>query len=209
MRKIFLVTIVSFLFFSCSSSKQSADETRYFDQNNNEISKRKFKRIRSTNEFLDIPGDSRNHKKLVWREKRGKITNRRILESLLEEQTNRQIDSTKPLIIVYYPGKDACNSSSSATKQSRKIWFGELEEGIQQIAQTKPIYIYKNKEGLKKYFDVLTWHKDPERTIERLFFENHYPCSSFVAISKEGEYIAYFGEFPKEYVWEATQIMTE
>ena len=146
---------------------------------------------------------------MTLREKRGKITNRALLESLLEKETNQELDSNKPIVIIYYPGKDRCNSSGSATKESRKIWFGQLEDGINQVAQTKPIYIYKDNDGLEKYDGVLTWHKDPDGTIERLFFKYHYPCSSFVVISKDGDYISYFGEFGKQYVWEATQLMNK
>jgi len=209
MKKVLLITIIGILIHSCSATKSNKDTTRYFDENNVEISKSKFDSIRSTNKLLDIPGDSTNHKKLTLREKRGKITNRALLESLLEKEINHELDSTKPIVIIYYPGKDPCNSSGSATKESIKNWFGQLEDGINQIAQTKPIYIYKDNDGLKKYDGVLTWHKDPEGTIERLFFEHHYPCNSFVVISKNGDYISYFGEFGKEYVWEATQIMNK
>ncbi|MEZ4853645.1 hypothetical protein [Flavobacterium sp.] len=209
MKKILQITIIGILIYSCSATKTGKDTTRYFDENNVEISKSKFDRIRSTNKLLDIQGDSTNHKKLTLREKRGKITNRALLEALLEKEINQELDSTKPIVIIYYPGKDPCNSSGSATKESRRNWFGQLEDGINQIAQTKPIYIYKDNDGLKKYDGILTWHKDPEGTIERLFFEYHYPCSSFVVISKEGNYISYFGEFGKEYVWEATQLMNK
>jgi len=207
MRKILLTLTFGIFIYSCSSSKVGNDNTKYFDENNVEISKSKFDRIRSTNKLLDIPGDSVNHKKLILREERGKITNRALLVSLLEKETNQELDSTKPIVIIYYPGKDSCNSSGSATKESRKIWFGQLEDGINQVAQTKPIYIYKDNDGLEKYDGVLTWYKDPEGTVERLFLKNHYPCSSFVVVSKNGNYISYFGEFGKEYVWEATQLM--
>ena len=209
MKKVLQITIIGILIYSCSATKTGKEEIRYFDENNVEISKSKFDRIRSTNKLLDIPGDSTNHKKLTLREKRGKITNRALLETLLEKEINQELDSTKPIVIIYYPGKDPCNSSGSATKESRRNWFGQLEDGINQVAQTKPIYIYKDNDGLKKYDGILTWHKDPEGTIERLFFEYHYPCSSFVVISKNGDYISYFGEFGKEYVWEATQIMNK
>ncbi|WP_336071066.1 hypothetical protein [Mesoflavibacter sp. CH_XMU1404-2] len=209
MKKILQIAIIGILIHSCSATKTGKDGTRYFDENNVEISKSKFHKIRSTNKLLDIPGDSTNHKKLTLREKRGKITNRALLETLLEKEINQELDSTKPIVIIYYPGKDPCNSSGSATKESRRNWFGQLEDGINQVAQTKPIYIYKDNDGLKKYDGILTWHKDPEGTVERLFFEHHYPCSSFVVISKNGDYISYFGEFGKEYVWEATQIMNK
>ncbi|BAO76438.1 hypothetical protein [Winogradskyella sp. PG-2] len=209
MKKILLTFIIGILICSCSATKIGKDKTRYFDKNNVEISKSKFNRIRSTNKLLNVQGDSINHRKLTLREKRGKINDRKSLELLLEKATNLELDSTKPIVIIYYPGKDPCNSSGSATKESRKIWFGQLEDGINQVAQTKPIYIYKENDGLKKYDGVLTWYKDPEGTIERLFFEHHYPCSSFVVISKNGDYMSYFGEFGKEYVWEATQIMNK
>jgi hypothetical protein len=207
MRKILISLIFGILFCSCSVTKTGNNKMKYFDENNVEISKSTFSQIRSTNKLLEIPGDSVNHKKLTLRDERGKITNRALLEMLLETQIKQELDSTKPIVIIYYPGKDPCNSSGSATKESRKLWFRQLEDGINQVAQTKPIYIYKNNEGLEKYDGVLTWHKDPEQTIEILFFEHHYPCSSFVVISKDGNYISYFGEFGKEYVWEATQIM--
>ncbi|WP_406683567.1 hypothetical protein N1F78_12870 [Seonamhaeicola sp. MEBiC1930] len=209
MKKVLQIFTIGILISSCSATKNNSNKTRFFDENNVEIRKSKFDRIRSSNKLLDIPGDSLNHKKLILREKHGEISNRALLESLLEHETNRELDSTKPLVIIYYPGKDPCNSSGLATKESIRIWYEQLEDGINQIAQTKPIYIYKDNDGLEKYDEVLTWYKDPEQTIEKLFFEYHYPCYSFVVISSNGKYISYFGEFGKEYVWEATQIMNK
>ncbi len=194
---------------SCSSAKVGNDKTKHFDENNIEITKAKFNRIRSTNKFLDIPGDSTNHRKLTLREKRGKINNRQILESLLEKETNQKLDSNKPIVIIYYPGKDSCNSSSTNNKEWLQSWYEQLEEGLNQVADIKPIYLYKDNDGLKKYNGIIEWKKDPKETIERLFFKHHYPCSSFVVISKNGEYISYLGEFGKEYVWEATQLMNK
>ena len=207
MKKLLLQLIVGILILSCASSKHNSDNTRYFNEKNKEIKKEKFDRIRSSNKLLDIPGDSLNHKRLTLRENRGKINNRSYIESLLEKQIGRELDASKPIIIVYYPGKDPCNSGGSATKASRKLWYEELEEGINQIAQTKPLYIYKESDGLNKYKGVMVWHKDPENIIEQSFFNYHYPCSSFVVISKNGNYISYFGEFGKDYVWKATRLM--
>ncbi|MBL86594.1 MAG: hypothetical protein CMO82_08050 [Winogradskyella sp.] len=209
MKKVLITFIIGILICSCSATKTGKDKTRYFDENNVEISKSKFNRIRSTNKLLDIPGDSINHKKLTLREKRGKINDRKSLELMLEKATNLELDSDKPIVIIYYPGKDRCNSSGTTDKEWIKSWYGQLEDGLNQVAEIKPLYIFKDNEGLEKYDGILNWHKDPEKTIERLFFEHHYPCSSFVAISKNGDYISYFGEFGKEYVWEATQIMNK
>ncbi|MFD2892821.1 hypothetical protein ACFS5J_12445 [Flavobacterium chuncheonense] len=210
MKKILLTFIIGILIYSCSATKTATDKTRYFDENNVEISKSKFEQICSTNKLLDIPGDSTNHKKLTLREKRGKITNKALLESLIEKEIKQELDSTKPIVIIYYPGKDPCNSSGSASKELRKTWYRDLEDGINKIAQIKPIYIYKDDDGLKRFAGFINnWYKDPEGTIERLFFKYHYPCSSFVVISKDGNFISYFGEFGKEYVWEATKLLNK
>lgn len=72
MKKNLLVIIIGIVIFSCSSSRQATNGTRYFDEKNNEIGKSKFNKIRSTNKLLDIQGDSINHEKLTLREKRGK-----------------------------------------------------------------------------------------------------------------------------------------
>jgi len=209
MRKILLTLIFGVLICSCSTTKIGSDKIKYFDENNAEISKSKFNRIRSTNKLLDIPGDSANHKKLTLREKRGKINDRNSLELLLENATNRELDSKKPIVIIYYPGKDPCNSSETTNKEWIANWHEQLEEGLNQVAKIKPLYIYKDNDGLEKYHGILNWNSDPKGTVERLFFEHHYPCKSFVVISKDGDYISYFGEFGKEYVREATQLMNK
>ena len=209
MKKVLPAFIIGILIYSCSATKIRKDKKRYFDENNVEITKAKFNRIRSTNKLLDIPGDSMHHKKLTLREKRGKINERESLEILLEQGTNIDLDSNKPIVIIYHPGKDPCNSSGTTDKEWIINCYGQLEEGLNQIAEVKPFYIYKDNDGLQKYNGILNWNKDPEKTIESLFFEYHYPCSSFVVISKDGDYISYFGEFGYKYVWEATQIMNK
>lgn len=159
--------------------------------------------------MLEIPGDSINHKKLTLREKRGKVEDMENLKFLLEKATNNELDSEKPIVIIYYPGKDRCNSGGTATEESTKTWFKNLETGVDDIAQTKPIYIYKDSDGLERNKSWLAWHKDPEGVIEKLFFKHHYPCNSFVVISKNSEYISYFGEFGMQHVWEATLLMSD
>lgn len=209
MNKILLTLIFGLSICIHSSLKAQNDTIKYFDENNLEISKLQFEQIRSTNLFLEIPGDSIHHKKLTLREKYGEISNFPTFKSIIEKQINQDLDSNKPLIIIYHPGNDICNTSGSATKQSLIKWYKELDDGINKIVETKPIYMYKINEGLEKYDGILTWHEDPEHIVERLFFQYHYPCKSFVVISKEGNYISYFGEFSKEYVWETIRLMTK
>ena len=206
MRKILTLIISGILINSCSSSQ---GDFTYLDINNNEISKSKFRQKRSTNQYLDIQIDSLNQKKLIERTKTGKLENFEAYRSLVSNKTSEKIDNTKPLVIIYHPGKDACNSSGSATKETLKNWHKTLEDGVQQLKANAPIYLYKEKEGLEKYDGVLNWHKDPDGLTEKLFFKYHYPCSSFVVISSDGEYISYFGEFSKEYVWNAINLISK
>jgi len=206
MRKILTLIISGILINSCSSSQ---GDFTYLDINNNEISKSKFRQKRSTNQYLDIQIDSLNQKKLIERTKTGKLENFEAYRSLVSNKTSVKLDNTKPLVIIYHPGKDACNSSGSATKETLKNWYGTLEDGVQQLKANAPIYLYKEKEGLEKYDGILNWHKDPDGLTEKLFFKYHYPCSSFVVISSDGEYISYFGEFSKEYVWNAINLISK
>jgi len=209
MNRTLLILIFGILIQSCSSSKIENGKIRYFNENNSEITKSEFTHIHSTKKYLSITGDSLNHKKLILREKRGEVNNIQALRHLLEKATNSKYNNDKPIVIIYYPGKDACNSSGFNYEEMKMLWYRELELGLYQIAQIKPIYIYKNNEGLGENDEILTWYKDPENTFERLFFKQHYPCQSFVVLSRKGDFISYFGEFPKEYVWEATQIMNK
>ncbi|HET8838754.1 MAG TPA: hypothetical protein VFM82_07160 [Flavobacteriaceae bacterium] len=204
---IFLIFVI---FSACGTTSNKileepeSDRMRYFDLNNKEISEAEFQEKRSMANIA-IQGDSINHKRLVPREESGTIANKQIFFGFLEKELNVELDSTLPIVIIFYPGKDTCNSGGIATKADRKRWYGELEKGLQKIAN-KPIYIYKDKEGLEER-DVLQWKPDPDGTIERLFFKHHYPCSSFVVISENGNYISVFGEIVKEYIWKAVQMI--
>lgn len=206
MKKILFLIALAALTMSCSSSKTS--RTKYFDESNNEISRSEFRKYKSTYEYLEIPGDSANQKKLTLRENRGQISNRKSLEKILKTENHIEIDSAKPLIIIYYPGQDKCNEVFVDRPDHLLQWYNELNRGVQKIAEIQPIYIYKNKIGLESLEPSMKWHPDPNETFENLFFKHHYPCQSFVVISSNGNYISYFGEFPKEYVWEATELLS-
>ena len=210
MKKNLRILIISVFISSLSFSqnkKMNNDDYKYFDENYNPISKTEYDSRKWKNRLLSIQGDSINHKILSVRENQGALQNRKYLDSLLTLSANRKIDSTKPLVILYYPGKDPCNSSGTATRRTKKSWYNNMEKGINKVKESNVIYVYKTEDGLIDGFKE--WIKDPEQTIERLFFKRHYPCSSFVVISGKGNYISYFGEFTKEYVWKAVEILTD
>ena len=199
--QLFCLTIL-FTSFSFSQNKELENkDVKYFDENYKQISETEFEIRKKKKHLLSVEGDSIHHQILSSTGYQGTIENKKVLDSILSSLTNKKIDSSKTIVIIFHPGKDECNSSGSATAETRKIWFEELERKLFKITQTKPIYIYKEKEGTEKDDEILTWHKDPNRLIESLFFKYHYPCSSFVVISKTGEFKSYFGEITKEYIW--------
>lgn len=205
MRKFLTITLIGLIIYSCSSSKQ---DYTYLDIDNQAISKSKFQRKSLTNKYLDIQIDSLNQQKLMERTKAGIIENIDVYQSLISNKSSEKLDFSKPIVIVYYPGKDTCNSNGSATKESLKNWYSTLEKGVIHLNANAPIYLYKEKTGIEKYEGVIDWHKDPNGQTEKLFFEHHYPCSSFVVISPNGEYVSYFNEFSKEYVWKAIKLVS-
>ncbi|WP_299207848.1 hypothetical protein [uncultured Dokdonia sp.] len=214
MNKSFQLFIIAILISSFSFSQNqepNLNDIKYFDENYDPISKTEYEKRKWKNyTILSIQGDSINHKILSVRENQGTLLNRSYLDSLLTLASNRKIDSTKPLVIIYYPGKDPCNSSGTATRRTRKSWYNQMEKGINEITESNIVYVYKEIDGLFGRNDGFKeWIKDPKQTIERLFFKRHYPCSSFVVVSEKGEFISYFGEFAKEQMYKAVKIVTD
>ena len=208
--RIFITTILISSFSFSQNQKIDNNDIKYFDENYKPISKTEYENRKWKNRLLSIQGDSINHKILSIRENQGTLQNRKYLDSLLTLSTKKNIDSTKPLVIIFYPGKDPCNSSGSATRRTIRSWYNKMEKGINKIRESNIIYVYKETDGLfGKNDGYKEWIKDPQQTVERLFFKRHYPCSSFVAISEKGDFISYFGEFSKEYVSKAIEILTD
>jgi hypothetical protein len=83
----------------------------------------------------------------------GLINNKNTLYSALSTLTNKHIDSTQSLVIIYYPGKDKCNSTGTSTRRSTKIWYDEMEKGINKISKSTVLYFYKDKTGLEGRHD--------------------------------------------------------
>lgn len=140
------------------------------------------------------------------RAQRGVVENLPALVSHLETTLHLTIEKDKPLVIIYYPGKDSCNSSGLFTNERWiKNWKKLLESNLEKIAQVTPIYLYKNSEGLESHRGIIRWKRDSAGVVAGLFFKKQYPCGSFVVIAKDGTYISHLGEYPIDYVWNAAQ----
>jgi hypothetical protein len=202
MKQIILIStlILSFNFFGQVEKSKPV----YIDQYDHEVSKEYFEKMKTNPGLMAVHNDSLNVFKLITQYQRkstGKIDDSQYLIDELVLKLNIAADSTKPILLIYYPGKDRCNSTGSATHATRKQWYYELEKGTKKIAGIKPIYVYKNSEGLEKYDGIMEWQKDPNSIIENYFFKYHYPCSSYVIITPERNFIAIYGEFGKESVF--------
>ena len=188
---IFLLLLITGGFINCSPQKGY----KYFDEDNNRISKSKFNRKLKRLSHFKIPGDSAHHHRLTPRLVQGTVENREMLLEVLEKAINDTIDRNVPTVIMYYPGQDAYNINTNSTKEVTANRHQQLAQYLKDSANTKPIYIYKEYTGLQKYSGVINWYKDPGQLIEKLFFRHHYPSGSFVVIDKEGTYISYKGEY--------------
>lgn len=141
--------------------------------------------------------------------KHGYLDNRNKLDSIISAYTNQDIDSNKPLIIIYYPGKDPCNSSGSSTRKSTRNWFNRMEKGIDKIEESNLVYVYKDSTGLYGRHDGFkVWIKDPHRIVERIFFTKNPPCGGYTVISKNGEYLSLLMEISRESLWTDLEYLT-
>lgn len=181
----------------------TVDAQTYYDADNNKIDKTTFDKLLAGKEYYHVENDSLKAFKLMYRNNRGEKGSLGDSENLFKElnkKLNLKLDSSKPLVIYYYPGKDPCNSSGTSTRKSQIQWNKELDKKVKKVTDVNVLRIYKNSEGIKTINDY-DWRKDPNALVENLFFNYHYGCGSFVIIHKE-KYSAIFGEYGQDQVAE-------
>ncbi|WP_235296248.1 hypothetical protein [Portibacter marinus] len=192
------LTLFSFFQIGFAQSPENKQEIKYFDPNYDPLTKEEFQYLLYNYPFLDVVGDSSHHMILVERKEGGIIKNMTLFDRILEEAVGQQFDASLPVVAIFYPGKDPCNSSGRATNRTMKKWYNEMERLIQKVHKANVIYVYADDKGLARRTGDRNWIEDPENLFRSSFFQRHYPCSSYVIITEEGQYSAYFGEFSKE-----------
>jgi len=130
----------------------------------------------------------------------GRIKDRRLLQSKLEQKLKRKLSDDQPLVILFYPGLDPCNDhiNRDPNKLSRPDKL--FRRDIRRKLKIDPIFV-ANSRAKKIYPDQIS---DPDRIIENLFFKEHYPCSSFVVIAPDGSFESKFGEYSIDYLFKST-----
>lgn len=200
--RMILVTSIC-IFLSCSAGKRSYT---YLDETGEEITRGEFRKKLNSKDYLEINTDSQNEKKLVYRTNFGKMENLETFQNLLVNRFSQKPDFSKPVVIIYYPGEDQCNKAIS---NANLKWYQEMEAGLEKRGTNIPLYLYKNNAGSVDIEEWLSYTKDPGGIVEKTFFNQPYPCASFVSISAEGNYVTYYGEFPKEFVWDSVDKLRE
>lgn len=166
----------------------------YFNELGKRITQQDYEEKILNGPYFGIPSGKEGDMKLVHRMPVG-ITDAKLIYEKLGLQ--QEYAAGKPLIVIYYPGKDECNSTGLVNSPDF------LEKNVKTVARyaekhhaLSPLYMYKNPHGLEKYRGIQEWSADPDQLFEKQFFPFHYPCGSFVVISPKGNYRAILGDYP-------------
>lgn len=189
----------------------TVDAQTYYNVDDSKISKSTFQKLLLETNLYSVENDSLKNYKLMDRNQRsesGSLGDTENLFKELNEKLHLKLDSSKPLIIYYYPGKDPCNSGGMYSIRREYLKSDkQLAKKVKAIADVNILRIYKNKEGLTTIKDH-DWKKDPNKLIENLFFNYHYGCESFVIINKSN-YLTFFGEYGHKQVTESLKEILE
>lgn len=166
----------------------------YFNEFGKRTTKQDYEEKILNGPYFGVPGDEKGVMKLVHRMPTGLVDSKLIYQKLGLEDEFR---AGKPLIVIYYPGKDECNSTGLGnTLESLRKNVKSVARYAEKHKAMTPLYIYKNPHGLEKYQGIQQWDADPDGLFEKQFFPFHYPCGSFVVIGPKGNYRGILGEYP-------------
>lgn len=186
-RRTGLIGIIFFL--SIQLQAQS-----YFNELGKRITYADYEQKILSGPYFGVPGEKPGDQKLVHRMPTG-LTNARLFYEKLGMLSD--FHAGRPLIVIFYPGKDECNSAASTSdpKLLRTNHEAVLKYA-KKFGTAPPVYLYQQPHGLEKYAGIQTWIPDPEGVFATHFFQFPYPCKSFVVISPKGNYRAILGDFP-------------
>ena len=166
----------------------------YFNELGKRITYADYEQKILSGPYFGVPGEKPGDQKLVHRMPTG-LTNARLFYEKLGMLSD--FHAGRPLIVIFYPGKDECNSAASTSdpKLLRTNHEAVLKYA-KKFGTAPPVYLYQQPHGLEKYAGIQTWIPDPEGVFATHFFQFPYPCKSFVVISPKGNYRAILGDFP-------------
>jgi hypothetical protein len=176
------------------SLNSSFAQTGYKDELGREISREFFEQQILEGPYFGIP-DGEGGKMLVHRMPVGLLDDPLVF--FQKTGNDAAFDAGKLLIVIFYPGKDECNSTGLG---NNRRYFRKEHETLLKWAEkhgaAEPVYLYSNPSGLEKYRGLLPWQEDPDRLFAKQFFKYPYPCGSFVVIHPNGTFRGILGEYP-------------
>ena len=185
------------LFIFSSQLIHSQKKKYYLDEYSNKITKHDFKGYHDRLKYLQLnfENDTARICKVERRELKAKLSKVKydLLLNYLGKKDSKIINTTKTIVINYYPGKDQCNSTGN-NYYLMNLYKDYLKE-VDMLEDVNQYFFYKSVDGLEFFRDSFNWLADDEKTIEQLFFPLHYPCFSYVIIYPKGEYYLYKGEY--------------
>ena len=166
----------------------------YFDERGKRILYPEYEEKIVNGPYFGVPGKQAGDMRLVHRMPVG-LTDARLFYEKLGKMD--AFKAGQPLVVIFYPGKDECNSARS-TSDPKTLKSDNLAvlKYVKKHDAAAPVYLYQQPHGLEKYEGIQEWIPDPEGVFSQNFFSFPYPCRSFVVISPRGNYRAILGEFP-------------
>jgi hypothetical protein len=187
------ISLPFFFFLSFLASFPSFGQT-YYNESGKRITLEDYEDKILNGPYFGVPGEEVGVMKLVHRMPVGLVDAKVIYQKLGLEAEFR---AGKPLIVIYYPGKDECNSTGLGnTPETLLKNVKAVARNAEKHNAVSPLYIYKIPHGLEKYQGIQQWTADPEGLFEKEFFKYPYPCGSFVVISPKGNYRGILGGYP-------------
>lgn len=196
-----IILSIGILLFSQSLFAQ----TFYRNEMGGVISKDEFEEQILNGPYFGVPGNG-DEKVLIHRMPFGQVEAELFYHALDMQQT---LKAGKSLVVIYYPGKDWCNSTISTTSSSLKKEHESIVKAVSRQGAADPVYIYKSNEGLDKYEGIVAWRADPDNIFEKTFFRFPYPCRSFVVIHPNGAFRSILGEYPNSQITQALKVLNK
>lgn len=166
----------------------------YFNESGRRILYNEYEDKILSGPYFGVPAESPGDMRLVHRMPVGLTNARQFYEKL---GLLDAFAAGKPLVVIFYPGKDECNSAASTSEPKLlRSNHQALLKYAEKFGAAGPVYLYRYSQGLEKYAGIHDWTPDPEGIFAKHFFTFPYPCKSFVVISPQGNYRAILGEFP-------------
>lgn len=189
-----MVIRVFFIFWVVLSVSFQGLAQTFFNESGKRIPQDEYEDKILKGPYFGVPSDEVGVMKLVHRMPSGLVDSKSIYQKLgLEDDYS----AAKPLIVIYYPGKDECNSTGMGnTPESLRNKVKTIARYAEKHNAVAPLYFYSNPHGLEKYQGIQEWRSDPDELFKKQFFSYPYPCGSFVVISPKGNYRAILGEYP-------------